>query len=68
MVLIYFNLKINDYLYVLVDGYSLTDAIREYCKTPRSRHSSQHYWNLLSVSEDIVGETKRRNRSFATVP
>ena len=38
------------------------------CKTPRSRHSSQHYWSLLSVSEDNVGETKRRNRRFATVP
>jgi hypothetical protein len=38
------------------------------CKTPRSRHSSQHYRSLLSVSEDNVGETKRRNRYFATVP
>ena len=38
------------------------------CKTPRSRHSSQHYRRLLSVSEDNVGETKRRNRYFATVP
>ena len=38
------------------------------CKTPRSRHSSQHYRSLLSVSEENIGETKRRNRSFATVP
>ena len=37
-------------------------------KPPRSRHSSQHYRSLLSVSEDNVGETKRRNRYFATVP
>ena len=38
------------------------------CKTTRSRHSSQHYRSLLSVSEDNGGETKRRNRYFATVP
>ena len=41
---------------------------RDCFKTPRSRHSSQHYRSLLSVSEDNVGETKRRNRYFATVP
>ena len=38
------------------------------CKTPGSRHSSQHYRSLISVSEDNGGETKRRNRVFATVP
>ena len=31
-------------------------------------HLSQHYRSLLSVSEDNVGETKRRYRCFATVP
>ena len=30
--------------------------------------SSQHYRSLLSLSEDNVGETKRRNRYFAAVP
>ena len=43
-------------------------ALRDCCKTPRTRHSSQHYRSLLSVSEDNVGETKRRNRCFVTVP
>lgn len=47
---------------------SHTQMTRDCFKTPRSRHSSQHYRSLLSVSEDNVGETKRRNRYFATVP
>ena len=47
---------------------TLSFALRDCCKTPRTRHSSQHYRSLLSVSEDNVGETKRRNRCFATVP
>jgi len=47
---------------------SHTPMTRDCFKTPRSRHSSQHYRSLLSVSEDNVGETKRRNRYFATIP
>ena len=48
----------------------LVQEIRSWdcCKTPRSRHSSQHYRRLLSVNEFNVGETKRRNKYFATVP